>query len=227
VSPLRVVLADDNVYMRSGLRSLLESTGEVVVVGSAANGREAVDLTAEHRPDIVLLDIKMPVLDGVAATREIRERWPDQPILVLTHSDEPAIIEQVLRAGADSYLVHDSFTTEDLMRAAAGTAAGETHLSHQPAAVAVALLRNGPAATETAAPTADLGLTKGEAETLDLMARGLSNQEIAGALHLSVSTVKNRINRLFAKLGVATRAEAIAIRLGTRDRGPGALEKGP
>lgn len=229
---LRVVLADDNPVVRLGLTSLLESTGQVVVVGAAGDGREAVELVQREDPDVVLLDIRMPIVDGVAATAALADRWK---ILVLTHSEEPAIVERAVQAGASGYLVHGTFTADELVRAVQGTANGESHLSPPAAAAMLSAMRGaltptagaagaiGPA--DVAAPTGPASrraaehaahqLSDREAEIMELISQGLSNSDIAQRLFLSEKTVKNHINRIFGKLQVASRSAAIAVWLGT------------
>ena len=217
---LRVVVADDNPVVRLGLTSLLESTGEVLVVAEAPDGRAAVEAVLRERPDVALLDIRMPRLDGIAATYALDGACP---VLVLTHSEEPQIVRAALEAGARGYLVHGSFTADELLRAVRGTAAGASHLSPVAATAMVdavrGLLRVAPAdAPQPVTPredTASYGLSEREVEVMEQICRGLTNGEIAGRLFLSEKTVKNHVNRIFAKLHAGSRAAAIATWLGT------------
>ncbi|WP_019634354.1 response regulator [Actinomadura atramentaria] len=210
MSPLRVVVADDNPVVRSGLAALLE-LHDVAVVGEAGDGRRAIELAARLRPDAVLLDVRMPVLDGVAAAGRISAH---APVLMLTYTDDPAVVRAAIRGGAGGYLVHGSFTSDELVAAVRAVAAGERNpLSPQAARALVAAVRDAPAA-----PTADrsrYGLSARETEVMDLIARGLANREIAARLFLTEKTVKNHVNRIFTKLAAANRAAAIARWLGT------------
>lgn len=223
---LRVVLADDNPVVRLGLASLLESTGEVLVAAEAANGREAVEAVLRERPDLALLDIRMPLVDGVTATAALAGTCP---VLVLTHSEEPEIIRGAVEAGACGYLVHGAFSADELLRAVRGTAVGESHLSPVAATTMLEAMRGALAASvrpaeepeQIAAPGTDrtsrFGLSDREAEVMEHIVRGHSNAEIASALFLSEKTVKNHVNRIFAKLHAGSRAAAIAAWLGTSD----------
>jgi DNA-binding NarL/FixJ family response regulator len=203
-----VVIADDNPVVRMGLRSLLNVSHAVTVVGDAADGEEAVALVSELEPDVVLLDVRMPVLDGVGVAARIRGRTR---ILMLTYSDEPEVIRAAFANGAAGYLVHGSFGTEELVSAVVSTAGGASELAPQVAAVVL-----DPGAAPVAQQPATgrdggAGLTVREREIMDLVAEGLTNGEIARHCFLSEKTVKNHLNRVFAKLGVRSRAEAVAI----------------
>lgn len=221
---LRVVLADDNPVVRLGLASLLESTGEVLVAAEAANGREAVEAVLRERPDVALLDIRMPLVDGVTATAALAGTCP---VLVLTHSEEPEIIRGAVEAGACGYLVHGAFSADELLRAVRGTAAGESHLSPVAATTMLEAMRSAlavparpaesPGHVDATGRTARFRLSDREAEVMEHIVRGLSNAEIASALFLSEKTVKNHVNRIFAKLHASSRASAIAGWLGTSD----------
>jgi DNA-binding NarL/FixJ family response regulator len=205
---IRVLVADDNAVVRAGVASLLEASGEVEVVGQAANGREAVALAGRHHPDVVLLDVRMPLLDGVAAAALLAG---GARVLMLTYAQEEGVVADALRAGATGYLVHGYFQPQDLLGAVRATHAGQAALSPPAAAAAVAALRANPA------PPPDHlagGLSAREREVMGLIARGLSNHAIAAELVLSEKTVKNHVNHIYAKLGVRTRAEAIAAWLG-------------
>jgi DNA-binding NarL/FixJ family response regulator len=218
---IRVLIADDNAVVRVGVASLLEASGEVEVVGQAANGQEAVALAERHRPDVVLLDVRMPLLDGVAAAALLAR---GAKVLMLTYAQDAAVVADALRAGATGYLVHGYFEPGDLLGAVRATHAGEAALSLPAASAAVAALRAQP----RPAPPDHLaaGLSAREREVMDLIARGLSNHDVAAELVLSDKTVKNHVNHIYAKLGVRTRGEAIAAWLGVAAPAPGGGDPG-
>jgi DNA-binding NarL/FixJ family response regulator len=217
---IRVVVADDQTAVREGLTLLLDLLDDVAVVGAAADGDEAACLVAEHGADVVLMDLRMPRCDGVAATRRIRAEHPDTQVVVLTTYAEDADILAALRAGALGYLTKDAGRAQiaAAVRAAAG---GQSVLDPQVqrrllAAAGNAVVGNaaagGPAAggPAAAAPRGlPDGLTAREGDVLRLIAAGLSNREIAARLYVSEATVKSHINRLFAKTGVRDRAQAV------------------
>lgn len=213
-APVRVLIADDNHVIRAGLVGLLALEPRVEVVAQAADGQQAVELAAETRPDVVVLDVRMPRLDGVEAARRLADRFP---VLMLTYSEEGAVVRAALAAGARGYLLYGSFTPEQLTEAILGTAAGHSHLSPLAAGVVVRSARDHLVATrDPEALATTYGLSRRELEVVELMAAGLTNRQIAAELIVAEKTVKNAINRIFAKLGVATRGEAIATWLGTR-----------
>ena len=218
--PLRIVVADDQASVREGLVLLLGGLAGIDVVGAAADGEQALALVAEHQPDAILLDLHMPVLDGIAATRRLTAEHPGVAVVVLTtYADDGSVIE-ALRAGARSYLTKDADRTEiaSALRAASdGLAVLDPRvqaalLAAVPqATVPQATVPPGtarPAATAPPAPPPD-GLTQREAEILALIARGLTNPEIAAQLYLSSHTIKTHISRIFAKTGSRDRAAAI------------------
>jgi DNA-binding NarL/FixJ family response regulator len=207
---VRVLLADDNAVLRMGMASLLASDSRITLVAEAENGREAVELAEEHRPDVVVLDVRMPELDGVAAAARMPQ---GTRILMLTYSDEPEVISTAMASGAHGYLVHGSHTPEEILNAVLAAARGMSVFG--PAASAVLF---DPSRIESRSRAADpgtrapqYGLTAREAEILDLVAEGRTNREIATSCFLAEKTVKNHINRVFAKLGVTTRAEAVSL----------------
>jgi DNA-binding NarL/FixJ family response regulator len=204
MTPLRVVIADDQPMMRAGFKSVLESAGDITVVGEAENGEEAVSLARAQRPDVVLMDIRMPVMDGIEATR----RLPDQRVLILTTFGLDEYIIDALRAGASGFLLKDA-PTNDVLAAVRAVAAGDAVLS---AAVTRQLLdqvgRRLPAAVSRDAHGL-AGLTDREEEVLRMLAAGLSNAEIAAAMVVSEATVKSHVSRILSKLGLRDRVQAV------------------
>jgi DNA-binding NarL/FixJ family response regulator len=210
--PLRIVIADDQASVREGLVLLLGGLPDIEVVGAAADGQQALDLVAAREPDAILLDLHMPVLDGLGATRRLVAEHPGVAIVVLTtYADDGSVLD-ALRAGARSYLTKDA-DRADIARALHAASGGLTVLDPRvhdmllQAAATPARPASGPAPGE-AGPPPD-GLTQREVEILRLIARGLTNPEIAAALFLSSHTIKTHINRIFAKTGSRDRAAAI------------------
>jgi DNA-binding NarL/FixJ family response regulator len=220
--PIRVLVADDQRVVRDGLVLLLGLLPQVEVVGTAANGEEAVDQAAARQPDVVLMDLRMPRCDGVEATRRLRERAPAIKVIVLTtYADDRSVIE-ALRAGARGYLTKDAGAAEirhALQQVVDGQAVIDPAVQHHLVdAIAVAPAPAGPGDTPAAgttgpeAPGRPLpdGLTPREAEVLVLIAEGLSNAEIATRLVVSEATVKSHVNHLLAKIGARDRAQAVS-----------------
>jgi DNA-binding NarL/FixJ family response regulator len=206
VTPIRVVVADDQTAVREGLVLLLDLLDDVEVVGAARDGEEAVALVAAHGADVVLMDLRMPRCDGVTATARIRADHPETRVVVLTTYAEEADILAALKAGALGYLTKDAGRAQ-IAHAVRAAAAGQAVLDPEVQQRLVAAAGAGvPVGVERAAPD---GLTPREVEVLALIAAGLSNREIAGRLYLSEATVKSHINRLFAKTGVRDRAQAV------------------
>ncbi len=204
--PVRVMVVDDQALVREGLMTLLEAALDITPVVAAADGEEAVALCARHRPDVVLMDLRMPKLDGVEATRQIRAAQPETEVVVLTtHADEASILD-ALNAGARGYLTKDAGIAE-ISRAV--HAAANHHALLDPVVHARLIAAAG--AVRRPAPPKALPdeLTPREAEVLALIARGLSNAEIATTLVVSEATVKSHINHLFAKIGARDRAQAV------------------
>jgi DNA-binding NarL/FixJ family response regulator len=207
---VRVVLADDQRTVREGLELVLRMLPDVDVVGTAANGAEALALVEATRPDVVLMDLRMPQVDGVEATGRLRAEYPQVRVVVLTTYADDESVFTALKAGARGYLTKDA-GSEEIARAIARVAAGEAMLD--PAVQARLLDRFDAAAAfqPPAVPAAGMGtLTAREVEVLTLIARGLSNSEIAEHLVVGESTVKTHINRIFAKTGARDRAQAVA-----------------
>jgi DNA-binding NarL/FixJ family response regulator len=209
--PIRVLVADDQGLVREGLMILLGTAVGIDAVACASDGLEAVALTTEHKPDVVLMDLRMPGLDGVAATRQIRAAHPETEVVVLTtHADEASILD-ALRAGARGYLTKDAGLAE-IARAIHAAAAHQTLLDPvvQSQLLAAATAGAGAAApAPIAAAVLPDELTRREGEVLALIASGLSNQEIATRLFVSEATVKSHINHVFAKIGARDRAQAV------------------
>jgi len=207
---IRVLVADDQRVVREGLGTLLSLLGGVEVVGTAADGQEAVDLAIKTRPDVVLMDLRMPHCDGVEATRRLRDHDAGIKVLVLTtYADDRSVID-ALRAGARGYLTKDvgaDGIRDALERVTSGQAVIDPAVQQHLLDVIAAGQDN--QAGQGAPPLPD-GLTVREAEVLALIARGLSNAEIAAQLIVSEATVKSHINHLFAKTGVRDRAQAVA-----------------
>jgi DNA-binding NarL/FixJ family response regulator len=211
MTPLRVVIADDQPMMRAGFKAVLEATGDIVVVAEAGNGEEAVKAANEHSPDVVLMDIRMPVMDGIEATRQL----PKHRVLILTTFGLDQYILDALRAGASGFLLKDAPTGE-VVAAVRAVAAGDAVLS---AAVTRQLLdqvaRRLPSAVSRRPEELDL-LTEREREVLRMLANGLSNAEIAAALVVSEATVKSHVSHLLGKLGLRDRVQAVIYAYETR-----------
>ena len=213
-APLRIVIADDQASVREGLVLLLGGLPSIDVVGAAADGEQALMLVAEHDPDAILLDLHMPVLDGIGATRRLAAEHPGVAVVILTtYADDESVLE-ALRAGARSYLTKDA-DRADIASALQAAAGGLSVLDARvqaalvAAATAAAPAAPAPAAAEAVALPPPDGLTQREAEILALIAQGLTNPEIAARLFLSNHTVKTHISRIFAKTGSRDRVAAI------------------
>jgi DNA-binding NarL/FixJ family response regulator len=248
---LKVVVADDNPVVRAGLTALLSGREDITVVAEAADGREAYEAARHHRPDVVLLDVRMPGVDGISALPYL---VPIAPVVMLTYSRESEIVQEALRRGAGGYLVHGEFTADELVSAVRDIREGRPHLTATATGALLAQLREtrpagpgalpeglGSAASATAHSTTTQSpfapsifgqttsqtqptvaesrsrfrLSTREAEIMDLIASGMNNQQIAATCFISEKTVKNHINRIFAKLHSTSRAEAAAKWLGT------------
>jgi DNA-binding NarL/FixJ family response regulator len=209
VRALRVVLADDQVMIRSGLRALLAAEPDLEVVAEAGDGRQALDAVRAHHPDVVVMDIRMPVLDGLGATRAIAADpgLSDVRVVILTTFDEDELVFEAVRAGAAGYLLKDAEPTE-LLRGIRVAAAGDTLLAPQAARRLVAAFASTPAPTGPTARALEL-LTEREREIVALVGRGLSNDEIAERLVISPATARTHVSRAMVKLGARDRSQLV------------------
>ncbi|OGO41145.1 MAG: DNA-binding response regulator [Chloroflexi bacterium RBG_16_58_14] len=211
----RVLICDDQVVVCEGLRAILSTVKGIEVVGMAYDGEQAVQLVEELHPDVVLMDLKMPLMNGVQATRAIHNQFPEARVLVLTTYDFDEWVFDAIRSGAAGYLLKDS-PRENLVEAILGTAAGKTYVDPAVAGKLFSQVSRG-----TPAPDMELvkALSERELEVLRLLARGMNNTEIAGRLYLSEGTVKNYVSAILTKLDVADRTQAalLALRAGLVD----------
>ena len=220
-APIRLLLADDHTMLREALRRAMEGAG-LDVVGEAADGEEAIRLSSELRPEVVLMDVSMPVLDGVEATRQIHRNDPDIAVLMLTMHADSDVVARALSAGAVGYLVKDASMSE-VVEAVRLAANGDTALSvelansmlgevHRLAESGAESERGGP----DVAPGGEGVITKREEEVLQLIAEGLSTPEVAARLYISVKTVKNHLASIYAKLDSRDRTQAVvrAVKMG-------------
>jgi DNA-binding NarL/FixJ family response regulator len=201
---VRVAIADDNPVLRFGLRTVLEAAGDIEIVAEAVNGNEAVNQARQQRPDVLLLDVRMPLMDGLATIPEISQLTK---VVVLTCVDDPATVTRAVAAGARGYVVHGEFELSELTEIVRETAKGRSFLS-PPAAAA---LVNGLQEVSSRGPGQPDGtLTRREHEIMELIADGLSNRQIAASLVLSEKTVKNHICSIYHCLGVSGRSQAVS-----------------
>jgi len=211
---IRLLICDDQAIVCEGLRAILEGVRQIEVVGVANNGVDAIELTRTTQPDLVLMDLKMPRMNGIQATRAICDQFPGVRILVLTTYDEDDWVIDAIRAGAAGYVLKDT-PQEDLLKAIMETMKGWSHIDPQ---VAGKILKHVADQGDRVLPDRKLisQLSERERDVLGLLASGLSNAEIAQTLFLSEGTVKNYVSIIFAKLGVAERTQAalVAIRAG-------------
>jgi DNA-binding NarL/FixJ family response regulator len=202
--PIRILVADDHPGFRSGLRALLGAQTGLALVGEAETGMQAVELAATLQPDVILMDLSMPGLDGIAATRRIVDTSPHIAVVVLTMADDDAAVFDALRAGARGYLLKGADRLE-LGRAIRAVAAGEAIFGPNVARRLMAYFAAAPIAPLPAFPE----LSEREREILELVARGMSNQQIVDRLVISPKTVRNHVSNIFSKMQVRDRAEAV------------------
>lgn len=206
---IRVLLADDQKLLLQSVKTVIDYTApDLEVVGMAANGEEAVAYAETHRPDVILMDVRMPVMDGVEATRRIRVRCPETKIIILTTFDDDEYVLEALRLGAVGYLLKDLETAE-LIKAIRSAHEGGVLIAPRVAAKMVGTLTRGAGARKPAIDGPAAKLTEREREILRQIALGLDNREIADLLHLSPGTVKNHVSNIYAKLDLRDRAQAV------------------
>ena len=202
--PIRVMLVDDHPMVRRGLSGFLKAFDELELAGEAESGQAAIELCAKLKPDVILMDMVMPDMNGATATRTIRQQSPEVQVIALTSFSEEELVKSALEAGAIGYLLKD-VSADDLFKAIRAAHAGQATLSPGAAQALV------PAATHPTTPGFDL--TERERAVLALMAEGLNNTQIAGRLVVSPSTIKSHVSNILSKLGVASRTEAVALAL--------------
>ncbi len=202
--PIRVMLVDDHLMVRKGLATFLKVFDDLQLVGEAENGADAIQRCGEVLPDVILMDMVMPEMDGATATRAIRQKYPQVQVIALTSFKEGDLVKNALEAGAIAYLLKD-VSADDLVRAIRAAHAGRATLSPE-AAQALVETANQP-------PAPGLDLTEREREVLILMIEGLSNTQIAGRLTVSPSTIKSHVSNILSKLGVSSRTEAVTLAL--------------
>lgn len=201
---IRVLICDDQEIVCEGLEKILASDPRLQVVGLAYNGREALELLPATHPDVVLMDLKMPEMNGILATQRIRAAYPQVRVLVLTTYDDDEWLFDAIRAGASGYLLKDT-PRADLIRAVIGTASGDSFVDPAVAGKLLTSLARSPAISQQ--PT-HISLNERETEVLKLLAQGLTNADIAARLYLSEGTVRNYTSAIFSKLGVSDRTQA-------------------
>lgn len=204
---MKILLCDDQAVIRDGLEMLLNLEKDFQVVGSAQDGQEALELVAQKSPDLVLMDLKMPGMNGIEATREIRKKFPNIKILVLTTYDDDEWVFDAIRAGASGYLLKDT-PRQKIVEAIRGTVEGKSFVD--PAVAGKLLHQVASNQTQPASILKDK-LTERELDVLHLLAKGMTNTEIAGTLHLSEGTVRNHVSAILEKLGVSDRTQAAVI----------------
>lgn len=203
--PIRVLIVDDHAMVRKGLAAFLLVKADLELAGEASNGEEALRLCEQLQPEIILMDLKMPKLDGVAATRAIKERYPHVQVIALTSFQEKELVQEAIRAGAISYLLKN-VSADDLAEAIRAASAGRSVLDPQ---ALQALVQE----TLPTAPPMGHDLTAREREVLALLVQGLTNPAIADRLVVSRATIKAHVSNILAKLDASTRAEAISLAL--------------
>jgi len=202
--PIRVMLVDDHTMVRRGLATFLKVFDDLQLVGEAESGEAAIQRCGEVLPDVILMDMVLPLMDGATATRIIRQKFPQAQVIVLTSFKEGELIKNALEAGAIGYLLKD-VSADELVRAIRAAYVGRATLSPEAAQTLVE--------SANQQPTPGLDLTEREREVLSLMIEGLNNTQIAGRLTVSPSTIKSHVSNVLSKLGVASRTEAVTLAL--------------
>lgn len=202
--PIRVMLVDDHTMVRLGLATFLKVFDDLLLTGEADSGEAAIQLCAEARPDVILMDMVLPAMDGATTTRLIRQQYPHVQVIALTSFKEGKLIQNALESGAIGYLLKD-VSADELAKAIRAAHSGRTTLSPE---VAQALVE-----TVHQQPMPEFNLTEREREVLDLMVEGLNNTQIAGRLGISPSTIKSHVSNILAKLGATSRTEAVTLTL--------------
>jgi DNA-binding NarL/FixJ family response regulator len=205
--PVRVLIVDDDDLMRAGLRAVLSSDQAITVVGEASDGRGSAELVRKLKPDVVLMDVRMPDLDGISATREILDALPEAKVVILTTFEQDDYVFGALRAGASGFLLKRT-KPEELIAAIYTIAAGDSLLSPSVTRTVIERMAEHPATDRSADGRLD-ELTRREREVLELIARGLSNSEIAAAFVIEQSTVKTHVKRILMKLRLRDRVQAV------------------
>jgi DNA-binding NarL/FixJ family response regulator len=215
---IRVLICDDQMIARQGLQVILSTDPEIEIVDTASHGEEAIRRVEKHRPDLVMMDLKMPVMNGVQATVEIKRRFPETQVLVLTTYDADEWVLDAIRNGANGYLLKDT-PSEQLIQAVHDTMSGKTHISPAVAGTVFSQVAQAPVQKVVKPETAFPELTERELKVLKLLTRGLSNREISKEIHLSEGTVRNYVSNILFKLDVQdrTKAAVMAIRHGLVD----------
>jgi len=216
MNDVKVLLADDNIVIRQGLRSLLDGEDGIHVIAEASTGAEAIQYAKRYSTDVILMDIRMPVIDGIDATAEIIRINPDAKILILTVTEDLKILARAIRAGAMGYLLYSHFSPDELIRAVHTVASGQYITPSPVVAFALATFPEKEVTSSFVKEQIPLEpLTPREMEILELIADGRSNAEIAQVLVVEEKTVKNHITRMYSKLNINSRYEAIRFKLGS------------
>ncbi len=215
--PIKVLLADDHVVVRAGTRQLIERSPDITVVGEASDGAEAIQLAADLQPDVVVMDVRMPGVSGVEATRQIKEKYPDMAVLVLTAHDDDEYVFALLQAGANGYLLKTA-EADELVKAIRTVNSGQLALAPMVAGKVVSQFTSGNTLPEVLSNIQHDygGLTEREMDILRLVGKGLTNKEIGRSLYISDRTVQAHLSNIFSKLNVSSRTEAVmhAVRQG-------------